>query len=77
MEKEDKRKQKEELYMKEATAKTLVRVESLNIEEIGFISIAKKLYIKYKKLKINKRRPEIRCQTSDIRYQTADSASVK
>lgn len=53
METEDKRKQKEELYMKEATAKTLVRVESLNIEEIGFISIAKKLYIKHKEMKIS------------------------
>ncbi len=39
--------------MKEATAKTLVRVESLNIEEIGFISIAKKLYIKHKEMKIS------------------------
>ena len=69
--------------MKETNAKTVEILErerereSLNIEDIGFISIAKKLYIKYKKLKINKRRPEIRCQTSDIRYQTADSASVK
>lgn len=43
--------------MKEATAKTLARVErkreSHNIEEIGFINIAKKLYIKYKEIKIS------------------------
>ena len=69
--------------MKETNAKTVEILErerereSLNIKDIGFISIAKKLYIKYKELKINKRRSEIRCHTSDIRYQTSDSTSVK
>ena len=69
--------------MKETNAKTIEILErerereSLNIEDIGFISHSIKLYIKYKELKINKRRTEIRCQTSDIRYQTSDSASVK
>ena len=67
--------------MKETNAKTIEILErereSLNIEDIGFISHNIKLYIKYKELKINKRRPENRCQTSDIRYQTSDSASVK
>ena len=74
----EKRENKEKKGWKEQTLKQLkYQRERLNIKDIGFISIAKKLYIKYKELKINKRRPEIRCQTSDIRYQTSDSASVK
>ena len=51
--------------------------ESLNIKDIGFINIAKKLYIKYKELKINKRKAEYRSQRTEVRYLVNDSASVK
>ena len=43
--------------------------ESLNIEDKGFNSIAKKLYIKYQNLKINL--TETRSPTSDIGYPTS------
>ena len=56
----EKRKQKEEVLMKETNAKTVEVLErererereSLNIKDIGFINHSIKLYIKYKELKI-------------------------
>ena len=64
--------------MKELNAETLEKLErerereSLNIKDIGFNSIAKKLYIKYQNLKINltdvgNQKSEVRHHTSDIR----------
>ena len=38
--------------MKETNAKTVEILERLNIKDIGFISYAVKLYIKYRELKV-------------------------
>ena len=61
--------------MKGTNAKTLEKLErerereSLNIEDKGFNSIAKKLYIKYQNLKINL--TEVGNQRSDVGLLTS------
>ena len=60
--------------MKELNAETLEKLERererLNIKDKGFISIAKKLYIRYQNLKINL--TEVGNQKSDIRHRISN-----
>ena len=62
--------------MKETNAQNLEILErerereSLNIKDIGFNCIAKKLYIKYRKMKINL--TEVGSQKSDIGHLISD-----
>ena len=63
--------------MQETNAKTIETLERERetepyLKDIAFISIAKKLYIKYKELKINKRKAEYRKQKSKVRYRISD-----
>ena len=72
---EKKRKQKEEVYERNKrwnpwkTRERERERESLNIEDKGFNSIAKKLYIKYQNLKINL--TEVGNQRSDVGLLTS------
>ena len=64
--------------MQETNAESLEKLErererereSLNIKDIGFNCIAKKLYIKYRKMKINL--TEVGNQKSEVRHRISD-----
>ena len=62
--------------MQETNAESLEKLErerereSLNVKDIVFNSIAKKLYIKYRKMKINL--TEVGSQKSEVRHRISD-----
>ena len=70
----EERENKRRNFMEETNAESIEKLErereSFNVKDIGFNSIAKKLYIKYRKIKINL--TEVGNQKSEVRHRISD-----